>query len=147
MPTGNSTYTIAEIARLTGLPASTLRYYESIHIIDPIARDKHSKQRVYSEDDLTAVTAIACLGATGMSIDDMRSYLANRVKGVAAAPEQIALLEQRKHQLAAEAAQLQIRQAYVELKIHYWQAVLSGDEAMVASIAARANDLAKQLKK
>lgn len=32
--TAQHTYTIKEAAALTGLPASTLRYYESIGVID-----------------------------------------------------------------------------------------------------------------
>ena len=46
------TYTIKEAAALTGLPASTLRYYESIGVIAPISRGASSKHRVYDEDDL-----------------------------------------------------------------------------------------------
>ena len=34
--TTRRTYTIKEAAALTGLPASTLRYYESIGVIPPI---------------------------------------------------------------------------------------------------------------
>ncbi|MBG6217767.1 hypothetical protein IWX75_002235 [Arthrobacter sp. CAN_A6] len=35
-PTIRRTYTIKEAAALTGLPASTLRYYESIGVITPM---------------------------------------------------------------------------------------------------------------
>ena len=142
-----STYTIKETSKLTGLPASTLRYYESIGIIAPIKRDESSKQRVYGEDDLNTLTAISCLSATGMSIDDMRAYLGNRSKGASAAKEQVALLENQKSFLEAEADQLKIRRAYVDLKIAYWNAVESGDDVQKEAIAAEAAILAKQLKK
>jgi len=142
-----STYTIKETSKLTGLPASTLRYYESIGIIEPIKRDESSKQRVYGEDDLNTLTAISCLSATGMSIDDMRAYLGNRSKGASAAKEQVALLENQKSFLEAEADQLKIRRAYVDLKIAYWNAVESGDDVQKEAIAAEAAILAKQLKK
>lgn len=145
--TAAASYTIKETSELTGLPASTLRYYESIGIIAPIARDPSSKQRVYTEDDLHTLTAIACLGATGMSIDDMRSYLGNRDRGASAAEEQIALLTHQKRYLEVECERVKIRQAYVDLKIEYWQAVALGDDAMIESIAAQATALAKKLKK
>ena len=42
-------YTIKEAAALTGLPASTLRYYESIGVIAPVGRGATSGHRVYDE--------------------------------------------------------------------------------------------------
>ena len=84
-------YTIREVAKLSGLPESTLRYYETIGLIHPIARDSSSKHRVYGEDDVNRIIAMACLSATGMSIEDMRTYLKNRSQGAQAAAEQVEL--------------------------------------------------------
>lgn len=141
-----STYTIKEVAKVTGLPASTLRYYETIGIIRPITRDASSKQRVYNEHDMNMLVAISCLSATGMSIDDMRTYLGNRNRGAAAAEDQVELLETQKGRLVAEQKQLKIRRQYVELKIAYWHAVIRGDESTQKTIARQAEVLAKQLK-
>jgi DNA-binding transcriptional MerR regulator len=79
--TAQHSYTIKEAAALTGLPASTLRYYESIGVITPISRGASSKHRVYDEDDLDQLMWIACLAATGMSVADMRQYVANSRSG------------------------------------------------------------------
>lgn len=141
-----TTYTIKEVSKVTGLPASTLRYYETIGIIQPIERDKSSKQRVYSEDDLNILVAISCLSATGMSIDDMRAYLKNRSRGSEAAEDQVELLETQRDRLIAEQRQVKIRRQYVELKIAYWHAVLRGDDAIKKTIGEQAELLAKQLK-
>ena len=78
-------YTIKEAAAFTGLPASTLRYYESIGVIAPISRGASSRHRVYDEDDLDQLMWVACLAATGMSVADMRQYVANGQLGPAAA--------------------------------------------------------------
>ncbi len=40
-------HSIREASMISGLPESTLRYYEQIGIIDPIARDPSSGHRVY----------------------------------------------------------------------------------------------------
>ena len=77
---------------LTGLPASTLRYYESIGVIAPVSRGASSKHRVYDEDDLDQLMWVACLAATGMSVGDMRQYMANGQLGPDAAGGQIELL-------------------------------------------------------
>ena len=91
--TTQHSYTIKEAAALTGLPASTLRYYESIGVIAPISRGASSKHRVYDEEDLDQLMWVACLAATGMSVSDMRQYVANGQLGPAAAGEQIELLD------------------------------------------------------
>ena len=135
-----------EAAKLSGLPESTLRYYETIGIIDPIHRDPSSKHRVYSEDNINFIVAIACLSNTGMSIEDMRAYLKNRGKGAQAAGEQVKLLEAQQQRLADEAHYLQLRQRYVETKIAYWHAVAAKDKKEAAAISQSAQIIAKELK-
>ncbi|AWK72576.1 hypothetical protein CBI38_14400 [Rhodococcus oxybenzonivorans] len=139
-------YTIKDAAALTGLPASTLRYYESVGVIAPIIRGESSRHRVYDENDLGQLLAIACLAATGMSVSDMKEYVANAQLGAGAAPAQIELLTQRRQQLALEARQMALRQRYVELKIDYWRTIDAGDEAGATLLAAEASALADELK-
>lgn len=132
---------------MTGLPASTLRYYESIGIISPIRRGASSKHRVYTEEDLDLLTWVSCLSATGMSVADMRRYIANGALGPAAAPEQIELLTAQQEHLAAEAKSVALRKRYVGLKIDYWQAVQAGDRVRAERISDEARTLADDLKK
>lgn len=121
------TYTIKEAAALSGLPASTLRYYESIGVIAPVSRGASSGHRVYDEDDLDQLTWVACLSATGLSVSDMKQYVANGRRGPEAAAEQVALLEAQAARLEREAEHLKLRQRYVSLKVAYWSAVAAGD--------------------
>lgn len=145
--TTQRSYSIKEAAALTGLAASTLRYYESIGVIAPISRGASSKHRAYSEDDLDQLMWIACLAATGMSVSDMRQYVANGQVGPEAAGEQIELLAAQDGRLAVEAEQLAVRQRYVRLKIDYWHAVAAGDADRVALLGDEAGALADQLKR
>jgi DNA-binding transcriptional MerR regulator len=142
----NRTYTIMETARLSGLPESTLRYYESIGIIKPIHRDVSSKHRVYTEDDMNFIISLACLSATGMSIDDMRVYIGNRGQGARVAQEQIGLLSSQRHRLKQEAHFLELRQRYVDIKIAYWNAVGEGDIEKAEASKKKADVLAGQLR-
>ena len=146
-PTTQHTYTIKEAAALTGLPASTLRYYESIGVIAPISRGASSKHRVYHQDDLDQLMWVACLAATGMSISDMRQYVANGQLGPAAAGEQIELLAEQERRLAVEAEHVAVRQRYVRLKIDYWQSVEAGDSARAELVSGEARTLADRLKR
>lgn len=140
------TYTIKETSQLSGLPESTLRYYETIGIINPIGRDASSKHRVYTQADVDSIDAVACLSATGMSIEDMRAYLANRHKGEQGADEQIELLTAQALRLDDEAAYLQLRRQYVHAKVKYWQAVKAGKSAEVQAAADMARSIAGRLK-
>ena len=145
--TTQQTYTIKEAAGLTGLPASTLRYYESIGVIGPIGRGASSRHRVYDEGDLDQLLWVACLAATGMSVGDMRTYVANGQLGPAAAREQVELLAQQQRRLALEADQIALRQRYVALKIDYWHAVDAGDDARADLLAGEARTLAAEVKR
>jgi DNA-binding transcriptional MerR regulator len=144
-PTAQHTYSIKEAAALTGLPASTLRYYESIGVIAPVSRGASSGHRVFDEDDLDQLTWVACLAATGMSVSDMRQYVANGRLGRAAAAEQVELLAEQERRLASEAEQVALRQRYVRLKLEYWHAVQAGDDARVELLSTRARALADEL--
>jgi DNA-binding transcriptional MerR regulator len=145
--TTQRSYTIKEAAALTGLPASTLRYYESIGVIPPISRGASSRHRVYDEDDLDQLMWIACLAATGMSVSDMRQYVANGVLGPAAAAQQVELLSAQERRLAVEADQVALRRRYVRLKIAYWHAVEAGETDRAEAISDEARVLADALKR
>ena len=139
-------YTIKEAAALTGLPASTLRYYESVGVIDHISRGASSKQRVYDETDLDQLMWVACLAATGMSVADMRAYGANSHRGKDAAGAQIDLLTTQQDRLALEAEHVALRQRYVRLKIDYWHAIDAGDTDRAELLGGEARALADELK-
>ena len=145
--TSQDTYTIKQAAALTGLPASTLRYYESIGVIAPISRGASSKHRVYDEEDLDQLMWVACLAATGMSVSDMRQYVTNGQLGPSAAGAQIELLEAQQQRLALDAEHLALRQRYVRLKIDYWHAVNAGDIARAELLSSEARTLADGLKR
>jgi len=140
-------YSIKEAAALTGLPASTLRYYESIGVISPVSRGASSKHRVYDERDLDQIMWVACLAATGLSVSDMKEYVANGQLGPSAAGEQVALLTAQQERLAEESKRLALRQRYVALKIDYWQAVAAGDADRTELIEREARGLASELKR
>jgi DNA-binding transcriptional MerR regulator len=140
-------YSINEASKLTGLPSSTLRYYESIGIIKPVARDSSSKHRVYSQSDLDVLDTIACLNATGMALEDMRTYISNATESEVDFDKQVDLLQIQAERLKLEAEHIKLRQRYVELKIEYWEVAKRGDAKRLREVSARAKQLAQDLKK
>ncbi len=139
-------YTIQQATKLTGLTSSTLRYYETIGLIPPVQRDNSSKYRVYSEDDINYIVSIACLSATGMSIDAMQEYLKNVDVGVSKAEEQVKLLDDQNARLVEEEKNLKLRQKYLQTKASYWKAMANNDQELASKISERAVAIAKEVK-
>jgi DNA-binding transcriptional MerR regulator len=128
-------YTVQQAAALTGLSEHTLRYYERIGLIQPVARQESSGHRRYSPADLATLETLACLRATGMPIDQMRRYFDLRSRGAEAAAAQRALLAAHLAELQRRMTALQAHIQYVEHKIDYWRAVEKRDDLEAARIA------------
>ncbi len=124
-----TTMTIQDVSRRSGLSEPTLRYYENVGLIGPIAREASSGHRRYGERDLDVLQALACLRAMGVGIEDMRTYQANRGLGHAAADEQSALLQRHAERVEAEIRTLGVHLAYLRTKAALWDARARGDAA------------------
>lgn len=83
--------TVAEMAEVTGVTGHTLRYYERVGLIRPIARTT-GNQRRYQHSDVEWVRFLVRLRETGMPIARMREYAALRSQGDSTRQEQLALL-------------------------------------------------------
>ncbi|QQZ61180.1 MerR family transcriptional regulator [Paenibacillus sonchi] len=66
-------FSINEIVKITGLPASTLRYYEEVGIL-PVVNRNSGGRREYSEEILEWLELIIALKNTGMTIEEIKAY-------------------------------------------------------------------------
>src|SRR6202034_3949692 len=114
--------TIQDVSRRSGLSEPTLRYYEEVRLIGPVARDPRSGHRRYREEEVDALQALACLRAMGIGIEEMRTYQANRELGHAKAGEQRDLLLRHAERVEAEIATLRIHLDYLRAKAARWDA-------------------------
>ena len=121
--------TIQDVSRRSGLSEPTLRYYEEIGLIGPIARDASSGHRRYQDEDLDVLQALACMRALGVGIEDMRVYQANRSRGHEAAAEQRDLLLRHAQRIEAEIAAQYTRLDYLQAKAALWDARARADGA------------------
>jgi len=122
-------WTIQDVSRRSGLSEPTLRYYEEIGLIGPIARDASSGHRRYQDEDLDVLQALACMRALGVGIEDMRVYQANRGRGHEAAAEQRDLLLRHAQRIEAEIAAQHTRLDYLRAKAALWDARARADGA------------------
>jgi MerR family copper efflux transcriptional regulator len=124
--------TIQDVSRRSGLSEPTLRYYEEIGLIGPVARDASSGHRRYQDEDLDVLQALACMRALGVGIEDMRVYQTNRSRGHEAATEQRDLLLRHAQRIEAEIAAQYTRLDYLRAKAALWDARARGDAAAEA---------------
>ena len=66
--------TIAEVSRLYGISADTLRYYEKVGIIPPVGRKNGIRD--YREQDCRWVEFIKCMREAGVQIEALTGYVA-----------------------------------------------------------------------
>ena len=116
------TLTIQDVSRQSGLSEPTLRYYEDVGLLGPIARDERSGHRRYSEGDLDAAQVLACLRAMGVGIEDMRTYQANRRRGHAAAGDQRDILLRHAERVEEQIVTLRVHLDYLRVKAALWDA-------------------------
>jgi len=73
---------IHELAKLTGVPAKTIRYYESIGLL-PRPKRAANNYRQYTPADVERLRFIASARSLGFSLADVAEILAARGKGIA----------------------------------------------------------------
>ena len=67
-------YTVGEMARRLGVPASTIRYYDKEGLLPFVGRSSGGI-RVFTEKDFEWLRIIGCMKKAGMSIRDIRQYI------------------------------------------------------------------------
>ena len=67
-------YTIKDMSALTGLPASTLRYYDKQGLLPNLKRDGNNI-RIFTDDDYASLRLIDCLKRSGLSIKDIKRFM------------------------------------------------------------------------
>lgn len=118
-------YTIQQAAEKMGITAHTLRYYERIDLLPPIARAENGHRR-YTKDDLGWVHFLNLLRNTGMSIQQMQAYIQLARLGDMTVPERLELLSEHRERIVEQIHSLQTHLGALERKIAHYQALKDG---------------------
>jgi Cu(I)-responsive transcriptional regulator len=97
---------IGETAARTGLPAKTIRYYESIGLIEPAARTR-SHYRKYGPDDVHTLVFLRRARSLGFTVEQCRELLALYRDGARASAHVRALAQQHLADIEAKLAELE----------------------------------------
>ena len=111
---------IGEVAAASGLSIDTIRFYDKSGMLPELPRDPKGWRR-FTPEALDWLEIIARLRRTGMPLDDIKAFAASAqgpgADTGAAQAERLDLLRSHKDRLAAQRAELDACEAYLDMKI------------------------------
>ena len=113
-------YTIKNISELTGLPASTLRYYDKQGLLPNLKRNEHNI-RIFTDEDCEFLKIVDCLKRSGLTIKDIKNFVDLVDKGDSALIERKKIFEKRRKVLQNELKKLQEVMNIIEYKCWYYE--------------------------
>ena len=109
-------YSIGQAAKISGLTAHTLRFYEKEGLL-PFVQKTGSGLRIFSDNDIGWLEMIGCLKGVGMSLKDIKQYIDWFREGDSTLPQRLQMFEQQREHLEAQMAQLQKYMNKINYKI------------------------------
>ena len=123
-------YTISEAAEKTGLPPSTIRYYDKEGLLPNIKRKNGI--RVFEDMDLRLMGLLTCLKNTGMPIKRIRDYVELTSKGDDTLQERYEIIKAQRQFVLDQIEQLQYYLEELDFKDWYYnKALAAGSESAI----------------
>ena len=122
------------MSELTGLPASTLRYYDKQGLLPNLKRDGNNI-RIFTEDDYGQLRIIECLKRSGLSIKDIKDFIDMTGKD-GALPGRLEIFRKRREILKRELEDLKGVLDVIEYKCWYYEmACKTGNESAIKNLS------------
>ena len=118
-------YTMMQVCKETGMTYQALKFYCNEGLLPNVRRDKNN-YRIFSERDLNWLQGLLCLKRCGMTLAEMKEYLAYCLEGPSSIPERKEILAVKKEALLASMEKLQKAIDYIDWKQNFYDDVLSG---------------------
>lgn len=115
-------YTIKQLAEHYQLPASTLRYYEQIGLLENVKRDD-KKQRLYNDEHICRLDGIQCFKRAGMSISEIQEYYEYEKDLTTNIDNILLLIKNRESETMQRIAEMQSSLSHIREKIYYYDIV------------------------
>ena len=113
-------YTIGEMAKLLGVTASTLRYYDREGLL-PFVERSSGGIRMFQESDVEWMQIIGCMKKAGMPIKDIRQYIEMALQGDDTITLRLEMFQHQREILRQQMEQLQHSMKVVEYKCWYYE--------------------------
>ncbi len=126
-------YSMKEACTLTNMTYENLKFYCNEGLVPNVKRDRRN-YRVFDEHDIKWIQSLNCLKSCGMSIAEMKQYLALCMEGEGTIPERKMILAEKKETLLKSITELQKAVAYIDWKQGFYDDVLSGKTAYYSNL-------------
>ena len=129
-------YTMMQVCKETDMTYQALKFYCNEGLIPNVKRDKNNR-RVFDERDVKWIKDLVCLKKCGMSIQEMKEYLALCLQGAASIPERKTMLEAKRARLAELLVEVQKSIDYIDWKQGFYDDVLAGRTEYASNLLPR----------
>lgn len=126
-------YTMMQACRETDMTYQALKFYCNQGLVPNVKRDQNNR-RVYDEHDIKWIKDLMCLKRCGMSIQEMKEYLALCLEGPSTIPQRKVLLEKKQQALRESIRELEDSVAYIDWKQNFYDEVLEGKRPYVSNL-------------
>lgn len=118
-------YTMKEVCRKVNMPYETLKFYCNEGLIPNVKRDKNN-YRIFDDKNVEWIKSLTCLKNCGMSIAEMKEYLALCMVGPSTITERKVILARKKEELLEKQSELQKSIDFIDWKQNYYDDILAG---------------------
>ena len=129
-------YTMMQACKATGMTYQALKFYCNEGLVPNVKRDKNNR-RVFDEHDVAWISSLTCLKKCGMSIQEMKEYLALCLQGEASIPRRKEMLARNQAALRASIQELRDSVVYIDWKQNFYDEVLSGQRPYESNLIPR----------
>lgn len=132
-------YTMKQACEKTGLAYDTLKFYCNEGLVPNVKRDKNN-YRIFNDKDIAWIVSLSCLKNCGMSIVEMKEYLALCLEGEDSIPQRQKILDAKLQELDNKMAELQKSIDFIHWKQGFYNDVLSGKVKYYSNLVQTEND-------
>lgn len=132
-------HTMKETCELTGMAYENLKYYCNTGLVPNVKRSANNR-RVFDDHDVAWIKSLTCLKKCGMTIEEMKQYLAYCLQGPASIPVRKAMLEKKLAILKEKKKDIQESIDYIGWKQNFYNDVLSGKQPYISNLLPEYND-------
>lgn len=118
-------YSMKQTCEKTNLSYETLKFYCNQGLVPNVKRDSNNR-RIFDDRDVAWIQSLNCLKNCGMSISEMREYIALCLAGESTIPERKIILDIKRQSLVEQLKQVQDCIDYIDWKQSFYDDVLSG---------------------
>lgn len=128
-------YTMMQACKEADMTYQALKYYCNEGLVPNVKRDKNNR-RIFDEKDIKWIKDLVCLKKCGMSIQEMKDYLALCLEGPSTVTRRKEMLSVKREELLSSIQELESCVDYIDWKQQFYDDVLSRKRPYVSNLIA-----------